>query len=386
MSSNNRPTSRQAVARAYQLLQASGNTTLHAVAAMGVLASVLKQRSSAADYVSAARQAVREINQLPNLTDEIQQARAILVGVVQRGTGNPEQRRRRVWVAVMVASVVMLAILLTMVTRRELTFIQLTRTANAQIAAQQTAITGATETATLWTATPTGTPTPTPTFTPTPTNTSTPTPSQTPSNTPTVTPSATVTNTPNATATSAEGTFVALQTAESRLSATPTPLDVNVEVESFDASMVFYTIAEANVRPCPRLTDACEIVAILPPGASLIVTGTAVGDEFQGTPDWYQVRLQAANGYVHTSLLTDQPPTATPTATNTVPSTPVPQVDSSGGGSTCDCSADTLNCSDFSTQSEAQACHDRCVATVGSDVHNLDGGENPNGVACESLP
>jgi hypothetical protein len=49
----------------------------------------------------------------------------------------------------------------------------------------------------------------------------------------------------------------------------------------------------------------------------------------------------------------------------------------------CSCSGDTLNCSDFSTQSSAQACMDHCISIGAGDIHNLDG--NANGTACESL-
>lgn len=64
--------------------------------------------------------------------------------------------------------------------------------------------------------------------------------------------------------------------------------------------------------------------------------------------------------------------TSTPTATATTQSGP------------CSCERDLYNCSDFDTQSEAQACFDFCMAQVGSDVHGLD--NDGNGIACEALP
>jgi hypothetical protein len=73
----------------------------------------------------------------------------------------------------------------------------------------------------------------------------------------------------------------------------------------------------------------------------------------------------------HTSTPTTQP-TAEPTATQSPP----------GGCSIC--THDAYNCSDFSTQAEAQACHDYCLQQVGYDVHGLDG--DGDGEACESLP
>lgn len=48
-----------------------------------------------------------------------------------------------------------------------------------------------------------------------------------------------------------------------------------------------------------------------------------------------------------------------------------------------ECSTNTYNCTDFTTQSEAQSVFDMCGG-VGSDVHKLD--SNKDGEACESLP
>lgn len=47
------------------------------------------------------------------------------------------------------------------------------------------------------------------------------------------------------------------------------------------------------------------------------------------------------------------------------------------------CSSDVYNCSDFSTQAEAQNVHDQCMAEVGTDIHGLD--SDDDGEACESL-
>ncbi len=48
------------------------------------------------------------------------------------------------------------------------------------------------------------------------------------------------------------------------------------------------------------------------------------------------------------------------------------------------CSRNAYNCSDFSTQREAQACYQFCLDEVNEDVHRLDGGGD--GLVCESLP
>lgn len=88
-----------------------------------------------------------------------------------------------------------------------------------------------------------------------------------------------------------------------------------------------------------------------------------------------QWHLRAVNGV---SVTAPPVPTALPQAVQ-------PQTSSSqnqSGGCNCQ-SGNTLNCSNFSSQSAAQACHNKCVREVGYDVHELDG-DNDNR-ACERL-
>lgn len=76
------------------------------------------------------------------------------------------------------------------------------------------------------------------------------------------------------------------------------------------------------------------------------------------------------------------PPTAIiPTATPTFTPTPTPTIPV---GAPCPCAADTLNCSNFTTGPQAQACMDYCISQGRGDIHNLDG--DPDGDACEDLP
>lgn len=75
--------------------------------------------------------------------------------------------------------------------------------------------------------------------------------------------------------------------------------------------------------------------------------------------------------------------TSTPTATNT-PAPPTATATMAAPGNCTICTANVYNCSDFSTQAQAQACHDYCYAQVGYDVHQLD--SDGDGEACESLP
>lgn len=76
--------------------------------------------------------------------------------------------------------------------------------------------------------------------------------------------------------------------------------------------------------------------------------------------------------------------TSTSTATSTPTATPTPTATTPSQGP-CPCNANTLNCSDFDTQPEAQACFNWCVSQGAGDIHGLDGSDN-DGLACESLP
>lgn len=73
----------------------------------------------------------------------------------------------------------------------------------------------------------------------------------------------------------------------------------------------------------------------------------------------------------------------TPTATATVAPLPMPTPTQPVGG-VCLCDRDRYNCSNFSTQRQAQACYDHCVSQGRGDIHRLD--RDNDGVACESLP
>ena len=46
------------------------------------------------------------------------------------------------------------------------------------------------------------------------------------------------------------------------------------------------------------------------------------------------------------------------------------------------CGSNLYNCTDFSTQSEAQTIYNKCMQEVGKDIHKLD--RDNNGIACES--
>ena len=61
----------------------------------------------------------------------------------------------------------------------------------------------------------------------------------------------------------------------------------------------------------------------------------------------------------------------------------LPESNTSQDNPKCTCTGNTLNCSDFDTHSEAQACFQQCGGTS-NDIHRLDG--DKDGSACESLP
>jgi endonuclease YncB( thermonuclease family) len=114
-----------------------------------------------------------------------------------------------------------------------------------------------------------------------------------------------------------------------------------------------------------------------------------VGSDTDGSQTWYKLAsgewiaaflvTPTKNGTpvdgTATPTTTPPAPTATPTATSTRTGTPPPP---------CACSGNLYNCSDFSTQAEAQACFNYCKTQGRGDIHRLDG--DNDGIACESLP
>lgn len=126
-----------------------------------------------------------------------------------------------------------------------------------------------------------------------------------------------------------------------------------------------YTTENVNVRSGPG-TDY-DRIGSLPAGSRITVVGEQNG--------WYEFNFTFGTGWVvgqYTSLNKPQ------------------NVDNSGNGSSttvpaCNCNGPDLDCSDFATHSQAQACYSTCMIQRGSDVYSLDGEDN-DGRACEALP
>lgn len=114
---------------------------------------------------------------------------------------------------------------------------------------------------------------------------------------------------------------------------------------------------------------------------STIVAGTAYSASTQtmlaNPPTLTQVpEILETSTFLPPSTLS---PTITLTPTNTVSAiTPLP---SPSPVAVCNCSGDLYNCSDFGSQTEAQACFNYCKP---GDIHKLD--QNEDGIPCESLP
>ncbi len=166
-----------------------------------------------------------------------------------------------------------------------------------------------------------------------------------------------------------------LDTPESNpMTRTPTPIPSPV-VEDFNATL-YVTGNPTNIRECASTN--CEVRGTLPRGTDIKANGIYNGE-------WYRFEYEGKDGWVHKSVISStRPAAATSAPRNTsqprATSAPPPQA------STCSCSGDLYNCDDFSTQNEAQACYEHCIGITGVDTHNLDGNQNQNGLACESLP
>lgn len=170
-------------------------------------------------------------------------------------------------------------------------------------------------------------------------------------------------------------TELSITPAGNPMTITPTLLPSPV-VEEINR-VVYVTSEVVNIRACA--STQCKILGTAKFGESIRVTGLY-------EDEWYRFVYNDADGWVSASLTsTTRPATSAPRPTSRPvterPAATIPPVSS---GSDCLCNqGNTLNCGDFSSQSSAQACFDKCMAETGRDVHGLDSG-GVAGVACEN--
>jgi len=135
------------------------------------------------------------------------------------------------------------------------------------------------------------------------------------------------------------------------IDATPTPTaTLKVEAIIQATQMAFTTTALFTSTNLPTLTRPPTAI----PSLTLVPTNTVI--------------------FV---LPTRAPATQLPT------SVVIPINPPSSGNTTCSCSGDDLNCADFFTDEDAQACMEYCISIGAGDIHKLDG--DNNGLACDGV-
>ncbi len=152
----------------------------------------------------------------------------------------------------------------------------------------------------------------------------------------------------------------------------------------------------STAKPANAIVSILSTIVLCCCGTTFLgMTIGALDGGITPTPSTYNTpRIQQTLGLpteTRTARPTKSPfPTQTvrPTITLIPTSTPFVYLSPTIGPTTgpasavCPCSGDTLNCSDFGSQSSAQACYNYCVSLGVGDIHNLD--RDGNGLACES--
>lgn len=134
----------------------------------------------------------------------------------------------------------------------------------------------------------------------------------------------------------------------------PTPTRVRPTFTPSNAcNRVMYVCVDsgsrANIRSAPSLS--ASVVGKADRGDRVCA------HELSSDGEWWRVTVDVLRGYIYKNLLCPQPvPTAQPKPTAT-PATP------------CSCAGNLYNCSDFPTQSAAQACYRHCLQMGRGDIH-----------------
>lgn len=170
-----------------------------------------------------------------------------------------------------------------------------------------------------------------------------------------------------------------MRAAISLITATIVLLSISVDAFSED---IYLPAIRVELPGVPTATVTATLTATTEATATATRTPTPTATESNASTATHTATATATRTATNTSVPTPtQAATPTRTATATATQTPTP---TTPVGAPCPCEADTLNCSDFDTQPEAQACFDWCVSQGAGDIHRLDA--NNDNVACESLP
>ncbi len=167
----------------------------------------------------------------------------------------------------------------------------------------------------------------------------------------------------------------------------------------------YYTLRAARVRSCA--STFCDLLGAIQGNRSVQVSRSLEGQKWNGSTSWFELTFEGQVGYIHSSLLTTLEPGRlfTPGAPSPAPidirpylvgpslivtgapfptaifGTPQPLTSVPPPASIYTCNGiDDLNCSDFTSQSAANAHLQQC--SIDEDLLDADN----NGTACEALP
>lgn len=150
----------------------------------------------------------------------------------------------------------------------------------------------------------------------------------------------------------------------------PTPQPTHTMLPINETRYINATIDRVNLRGGAGVTF--DVVGSLANGSEINVIGK------QTTSDgflWYELVYGSRTAWIYGELTSRTPPYGQ----GFVLPSPIP------APGFCTCSGQDLDCANFSNRASAQACYNKCMMQVGSDVYRLDGDDN-DGRVCERLP
>lgn len=156
--------------------------------------------------------------------------------------------------------------------------------------------------------------------------------------------------------------------------------DVMVRIKASKLNIRASARSDADILGQIPFDETVKAIGISSDGAWVLVNYQNVRGWISTSPDL--VNISGSRSSLAVIVPTANPYSVSKSGNSTPRATARPRATTAVSTASCECNRDYLNCPNFASQGDAQACFNYCMAQTGRDVHKLDG--NNDGRACEN--